>query len=58
MHRLEEMIGQKKGRNPVTGIVIDQDGAQKRLFRLQIVGRRAVGIAGAVGIDGADEGGG
>ncbi len=48
---LEEMVGLEKGRHPVAGVVVDQNGAEQRLFRLEIVRGHAVGILFAAGRD-------
>jgi hypothetical protein len=37
MDRLEEMVGQQEVRDPVEGVVIDQDRAQQRLLGLDVV---------------------
>ena len=37
MDRLEEMLRLEEVRNPVEGLVVDEDRAEQRLFRLDIV---------------------
>ena len=54
MDGFEEMIGQEEGRDAVAGLVVHQDGAKKRLFRLKVLGRGAEGIVWTVGFDGAE----
>ena len=51
MDGFEEMLGRQEGRNAVAGLVVDQDGAQKRLFGLQIMGRGAEALGVGTGID-------
>ena len=43
MDRLEEMLRLEKVRNAVEGLVVDQDSAQQRLFRLDIVRSGTIG---------------
>ncbi len=43
MDRLEEMLGFKEVRDAIERVVVDQDGAEQALFRLDIVRRRAIG---------------
>ena len=40
VHRIEEMLGHEKARNPVVGLVVDEDGAEQGLLGLDVVGRR------------------
>ena len=43
MQRLEEVLRLEKVRDPVEGVVVDQDRAQKALLRLDIVRRAPIG---------------
>ena len=51
MQRVVEMTGLEEARDPVDGLVIDQDRAEQRLLRLDIMRRRAENRAspGAIG---------
>ena len=40
---LREMLGLQKVRHAVEGVVVDEDRAQQRLLRLDVVGGEAVG---------------
>jgi len=54
VQRLEKMLRQQKGRDLVAGFVVDQDGAEQRLFRLQVVGRGAIALVVRGRIDSAE----
>src|SRR5207344_1281360 len=43
MQRIVEMLRLEEARHPVAGLVVDQDGAEKCLFRLKIMGWSAEG---------------
>src|SRR5690606_14444124 len=45
VQRLVEMAGLEEVGNAIEGLVVDEDGAEQRLFRFDVVRRRAVGAA-------------
>ena len=48
VHRLEEVLRLEEIGDPVEGFVVDQDGAEQRLLRLDVLWRGAIGLVGRV----------
>ncbi len=48
VHRLEEVLRFEKIGNAVEGFVVDQDGAEQRLLRLNVLRCGAIGLVGRV----------
>ena len=46
VHRLEEMLRLEEIGDAVEGLVVDQDGAEQRLFGLDVLRRGAIGLPG------------
>jgi hypothetical protein len=49
MDRLEEVLRLKKVRDPIERVVVDEDGAQQRLFGFNIVRRAPIGRSRRIG---------
>jgi hypothetical protein len=49
MNRFEEVFRLQKIRNPIERVVVDQDGAEQRLFRLDIVRCAPIGRSSRIG---------